>query len=149
MKQTIRLTESDIRRMVMEAMKMLEYINPEGSLDDPNGGDPFGDVRGEIVGDYNGDEKAAENDYSWKLKQRFPSVMPNAVVDKGGAEEEMGNLISARNRNRDWTPSQLHSADKMKKKWINGERDLNDIDDAFYGSSLEEAVTRAIRKYLK
>lgn len=150
MKKIVRLTESDIKRMVMETLNELEYIDPESSLDNPNEGDPFGDYRDEIVNDYNGDEKAAENAYSWGLNQGdYPSTLPFHRVNRNGVNKDIDDIQSIRNRSKEWSQRQLRSADKMKNRWIKGERDLDDIDDAFYGSSLDEAITRAIRKYLR
>ena len=169
MKKTIRLTESKLRGLITKILNETslfydvdnfsgrwtknppeDYIDPEGSLDNPNMGDPFGEYRDEIVNDYNGDEKAAENDYSWDLNQgEYPSILSGCRTNRNGVNRDINNIHTMHNRAKEWTPRQLRSADRMKDKWIKGERGLDDIDDAFYGSSLEEAVTRAIRKYLK
>lgn len=127
-----------------------DYIDPEGSLDNPNGGDPFGEYRDEIVADYDGDEKAAENDYSWDLNQSvYPSIYPYSKINRNGVNREIDDIQRFRNRGKEWLPQQLRSADRMKDKWIKGERDLDDIEDEFYDSSVNESVNRAIRKYLK
>lgn len=65
-----------------------EGIDPEGSLDDPNGGDPFGDERSEIVADYGGDEKAAETDYSWRMRDtgNYPGLDDYYRVGKGAVD---------------------------------------------------------------
>jgi len=148
-RKTIRLTEGELRGLITKILNE-EYINPEGSLDNPNAGDPFGDYRDEIVNDYNGDDRAAENDYSWGLNQGdYPSTLPGHRTNRNGVNRDIDDIHTIHNRAKEWSPKQLRSADRMKDKWIKGERDLDDIDDAFYGSSLNEAVSRAIRKYLK
>ena len=171
MKKTVRLTESELKKMIHQIIKETrldydidnfsgrwtknppeDYIDPEGYLDNPNTGDPFGEFRDEIVNDYNGDEKAAENDYSWDMfdnKGIAPAPDGIGTVTRKGIERDKNDIMNRRNFNTSWTDRQLKSADRMKDKWIKGERDLDDVDDAFYGSSLNEAITRAIRKVLK
>lgn len=169
MKKTITLTESELKGLITKILNETRldydmdnfsgkltknppenYIDPEGSLDSPNAGDPFGDYRDEIVNDYNGDEKAAENDYSWSLNQGdYPSIDPSYRTNRNGVNRDIDNIHTLHNSGKGWSSKQLRSADRMKDKWIKGERGFDDIDDAFYGSSLDEAITRAIKKVLK
>lgn len=169
MKQTIRLTESELKTLIRETLKETElyydvdnfsgrwtknppedYIDPEGSLDDPNGGDPFGDERSEIVADYGGDEKAAETDYSWRMNDtgNYPGLNDYYRVGKGAVDREVDDALTRHNAEKEWTPRQLRSADRIKGRWINRGVKPEDIDDAFHGSSLDEAITRALKKVL-
>lgn len=133
MRKVIKINENELKHIIKRYIK--EYIDPEGCLDDPNAGDPFGDFRSEIVADYDDNEKAAENAYSWGL-----------LHNGNMADLESDRMVNARRHEQEWTPRQLSSADKMKDRWISGERSLEDLDDAFYGSSLDETVTRIITR---
>ncbi len=133
MKKVVKINENKLNSIIKQCIK--EYIDPEGCLDDPNSGDPFGDFRSEIVADYDGDEKAAENAYSWGL-----------VNNEHMSDSEADRMADERRRKQEWSPRQLSSANKMKDRWVRGERSLDDLDDAFYGSSLDEAVNRVLNR---
>lgn len=158
MKQTIRLNERELKHLIRESVKRVlsetrldydidnfsgkwykdvpdDYIDPEGSLDDPNGGDPFGEYRDEIVADYDGDEKAAENDYSWRHFDDKPianSPYSCAKVGKRGIPDDIDDILRAKNRKNYWTDKEQRISDNAKKKWIDGKRDLWDFEDSLY-----------------
>lgn len=172
-KNRIRLNESQLKRIVNDSVKRVlnetrldydvdnfsgrwtklpdDYIDTEGCLDDPNNGcDPFGDYRDEIIADYNGDEKTAENDYSWNLFDKKPIANGEGIgysVNKGGVDMDIDRAINRRNKEKYWNDRQLRMANRMKDKWVGGTRDLEDLEDNF-NDSLNEAIYRAIRKYL-
>lgn len=104
MKKTIRLTESDIRRMVMETMDAWEDAIYKKNQD-------------------------KEFRHRYGLGQGWPHY-DHEDYDNGIWQDDDGKY---------WTV-------------YPGERQatcLDDVDDTFDGGSLDEAVTRAIRKYLK
>lgn len=163
------LGESELKGMIRQIIKETElgydidnfsgrwnksepegYVDPEGLLDTV--GDPFGEYRDEIVNnEYGGDEKSAENDYSWRMfnsKGVAPGFNGIGNISKEGVPNDIDKAITNRNSENNWTDRQIKSADKMKDRWVKGKRSLDDVDDAFYGSSLDEAINKAIKKII-
>ena len=77
--------------------------------------------------------KEGDIEYSWDEYDKENGNLP--IQDKN-RRAIMNANAEGRRFAQNWTPRQLKSAEKMKKKWISGEKDLDDLDDAFYGSSL-------------
>ncbi len=168
-KQQIRLNEASLKEMIRQIIKETElyydtdnfsgrwnknipddYIDPEGSLDNPNQNPKSIEGWGEV---YNsGDNKQDEIDYSWDQfndKGIAPSVYGKfATTSKNNIDKEKDAAMDIRNNKKNWTDRQIKSAGKMKNKWVNGQRSLDDIDDAFYGSSIDEAINKAFKKII-
>lgn len=168
-KQQICLNEASLKQMIRQIIKETElyydtdnfsgrwnknipddYIDPEGSLDDPNQNPKSIEGWGEV---YNsGDNKQDEIDYSWDQfndKGIAPSVYGKiATTSKNNIDKDKDVAMDIRNDKKNWTDRQIKSADKMKNKWLNGQRSLDDIDDAFYGSSIDEAINKAFKKII-
>lgn len=156
MKKAIRLTESDLHRIIKESVNRIlketplnydednfsgrwtksepdydGYIDSDDCLDNPNYTPNSFDDDEWVDGD-----KSMENDYSW---DRFddqavaPGVGGYYKTTKRGVPKEVDDAISLRNRGTQWSDRELGNRDKMMGKWINGERDTDDIDDAWYG----------------
>ena len=165
MKRTIRLRESELRRMVAESVKRGlnetpltydidnfsgkwtknpsydDYVDPEGYLDDPYHNPNSWEDEDWIDGDKN-----MENDYSWDHfdnKSVAPGLDSYYTVGKGAIPREIDNAIANRNREKDWTPSQLRNAKNNKDKWIQGKRSLDDIEDNWEDVA-NESVSRKI-----
>lgn len=164
-----RLGESELKGMIRQIIKETElgydidnfsgrwnknmpddYIDPEGSLDDPNK-DPKSIEGWDEV--YNsGDDKQDEINYSWDefdaSHPAAPSVDGIGKTLKGGFERDANDALNRRSHETNWSDRQIKSADKMRDRWVKGERSLDDVDDAFYGSSLDEAINKAIKKII-
>ena len=92
-------------------------------------------IRDEIVADYDGDEKVAENDYSWRHFDDKPianSPYTCAKVGKRGIPDDIDYILRAKNRKNYWTDKEQRISDNAKKKWIDGKRDLWDFEDSLY-----------------
>lgn len=151
-KQVIRLTESDLRNIIKESVKKvlketrLDYdednfsgkytqfkddgINPDDYLDDPyNKPSHFEDE------DWVDNNKDMEKDYSWDLfnkKSVAPGVGSYYTVNKFGIQNDIDAAHAIRKHKKDWTKKELNNGDRMMSKWVKGERDLDDVDDAWY-----------------
>ena len=152
MKQKIRLTESDLHRIIKESVKKIlketrldydvdnfsgkytktktdDYINPDEYLDDPyNKPNSFDDE------DWIDGDKNMENDYSWNLFNRksiAPSVGGCYNVNKVGVQKDIDDAHIIRNRKKNWSKKELNNGNRMMSKWVKGNRDLDDIDDAW------------------
>ena len=152
-KQLIRLTESDLHNIIKESVKKvlketrLDYdednfsgkytkfkddgINPDDYLDDPyNKPCNFEDE------DWIDNNKDMEKDYSWDLfnqKSVAPSVGGYYNVNKFGIQKDIDDAHAIRKNKKEWTKKELNNGDRMMSKWVKGERNLDDIDDAWDG----------------
>lgn len=151
MRRTIRLTESELKRMITESVRrvlnetrldydvdnfsgkwtknpsMDDYVDDEGYLDDPNHAPNSWDDEDWIDGD-----KDMENDYSWEHfdnKSVAPGLDDYYTVGKGAIPRETDDAIRFRNKEKDWTPRQLKRGERIKNNWIKGKYDLDDVDD--------------------
>lgn len=152
MKKQIKLTESELKQVVKEAaMKVLsetplnydidnfsgrwnkntpdEELNPDDYLDNPYDVPNSWDDDGWVDGD-----KDMENEYSWNAFDRqaiAPGVEDHYNVMKSGVPSEVDKAISRRNKDNDWSEMELRNRDRMMGKWINGERDADQIGDSW------------------
>ena len=148
----IKLTESELKQVVKEAaMKVLsetplnydvdnfsgrwnkntpdEEINPDDYLDNPYDAPNSWDDDGWVDGD-----KDMENEYSWNAFDRqaiAPGVEDHYNVMKTGVPSEVDKAISRRNKDNDWSEMELRNRDRMMGKWVNGERDADQIGDSW------------------
>lgn len=152
MKKQIKLTESELKQVVKEAtMKVLsetplnydvdnfsgrwnkntpdEEINPDDYLDNPYDAPNSWDDDGWVDGG-----KDMENEYSWNAFDRqaiAPGVEDHYNVMKTGVPSEVDKAISRRNKDNDWSEMELRNRDRMMGKWVNGERDADQIGDSW------------------
>lgn len=68
----------------------------------------------------------------------YPGVYGYYDIRKEGVPTEVDYAQNIRNHKTGWTQKELDNRDKMMKKWINGERNEDDIDDAWYGIRMTE-----------
>ena len=75
-----------------------------------------------------------ENEYSWNAFDRqaiAPGVEDHYNVMKTGVPSEVDKAISRRNKDNDWSEMELRNRDRMMGKWVNGERDADQIGDSW------------------
>lgn len=145
-KKLIRLTESDIHKIIKESVKRIlnetrldydvdnfsgkwnkpdydSYIDPEGYLDNPN-------KKAQIERDL----KNIENDYSWDYfdnKSVAPGISNYYTVAKYAIPREVNQAILKRNKEKDWSNRELNNRQRMMKKWIEGKRNTEQIGDSW------------------
>ena len=139
---------------------MDDYVDPEGYLDDPNDNPSSGNGWDDLVSDLGGDEKAAEEEYSWMLHDNQP-VAPGVGgfynVGQRGVEKDVDDAIMMNNRRLYGTNNRI--GDLARKRWVNGRTpgDMEDWTDdmrylhpeAFEESKLRGIVREAIRNVVK
>lgn len=75
-----------------------------------------------------------ENEYSWNAFDRqavAPGVDPYYNVMKSGVPSEIDKAIDMRNRKNDWRDNELRHGRRMMDKWVNGQRDNEDLEDGW------------------
>lgn len=72
-------------------------------------------------------------------KPYYPGVYGYYSVKPEGVPTEVDYAQNARNHNTMWTKRELDNRDKMMGKYIKGERDEDDIDDAWFGIHMNES----------
>lgn len=183
MGKQMRLTEAELKQVIKEAaMKILsetplnydvdnfsgrwnkstpdEELNPSDYLDNPYDAPNSFDDDEWVDGD-----KDIENEYSWNAFDRqavAPGVDDHYNVMKTGVPSEIDKAISRRNKENDWSEMELKNRDRMMDKYVNGERDADDIGDAWDGihyeskkplklteSELKQVVKEAAMKIIK
>jgi hypothetical protein len=106
-----------------------DYIDANDCLDDPyNKPCSFEDE------DWIGGDKDLEKDYSWDLFNRksvAPGVGGYYTVNKHGIQKDVDDAHTIRNRKKNWTKQELNNGDRMMHKWLQGKRELEDIDDSW------------------
>lgn len=189
MKKTIRLNQSGLRNLIRESVKralmeteltydvdnfsgrwnktepnMDDFIDPEGYLDDPNNNPHHDEEWDEYVDDFDGDVKAAEEDYSWNLHDTqpvAPGVGGHYTVGKNGVENDVDDAIAINNR-RLYGDEKAKDriANRARAKWTNGKNSPEDIEDwtddmrftrpeAFGESKLRSIVKESVKRVLK
>lgn len=129
----ISLSESDIMYMVNESVKK---ILKEWQTDPDTGTDEFWSEMDpnrrtrtlkDIESDESWDEFDDENGF-------VPSVgLANAGTRKNQTGQDVDDALSIRNGEKYWNKRELANRDKMMSKYIDGSRDEDDIDDAWFG----------------
>ena len=159
MKKQVKLTESELKRVIKEAtMRVLRETALDYDVDNFSGrwtkgepsdedlalsnsvangeylDDPFNSPNSFDDEDWIDGDKDMENDYSWDLFDRKPiaqGIDDYYSVNKGAVPREVGNAIDRRNRKNDWSGRELRNRDRMMNRWVQGERSLEDIEDAW------------------
>jgi len=161
MNKQMKLTEAELKQVVKEAaMKILsetplnydidnfsgrwtkgepdysEYIDPEGYLDDPLDRTSIERELADDEWEWGKDKtmKDVENDYSWDRfdkKAVSPGLDPWYSVMKSGVPSEVDKAIDMRNRDNDWRENELRHGRRMMDKWVNGQRDNEDLEDGW------------------
>ena len=175
MSKQMRLTEAELKQVVKEAaMKILSETPLNYDIDNFSGrwnksepsdeewaladsaanGDyldnPFNPPNSWDDDEWVDGDKDMENDYSWDRFDGKPIAQgldPYYKVGKGVVGREVDDAISRRNRENDWSERELRNRDRMMNKYVNGERDADDIGDAWddihYESKKPMKVTEA------
>ena len=134
-----------------------EYVDDEGYLDDPYKNNEIEDALKDDEWEWGKDMdlKGAENYYSWDRFDGKPiaqGIDPYYKVGKGAVGREVDDAISRRNRENDWSERELMNRNRMMDKYVNGERDADDISDAWddihYESKKPTRVTEAELKQI-
>lgn len=76
-------------------------------------------------------DKDMENEYSWdrfEHKPIAPGLDPYYSVGKRAVPREVDNAIDMRNRKNDWRDNELRHGRRMMDKWVNGQRDNEDLE---------------------
>lgn len=98
----------------------------EGYLEEPN----------DIDADWAGFDEDEDNNHSWELfndKPIAPGVGGGYTVGKRGIPSDIERAQSDRkDQKRDWNERELRRGSKSMSRWIEGENDLDDIDDDWY-----------------
>ena len=163
MGQQMVVTEGELKEIIKEAtMKVLsetplnydidnfsgrwnkntpdEELNPDDYLDNPYDAPNSWDDDEWVDGD-----KDMENEYSWNAFDRqaiAPGVEDHYNVMKTGVPGDVNKAISWRNKDNDWSEMELRNRDRMMGKWINGERDADDIGDSWEDIHYESKAPR-------
>ena len=116
-----------------------DYIDgeSEGYFDDPN---RKRDIELDLD-DYASEEgdtrpmKDIENDYSWGLHDNQPIAQgvesEYYKTTKAGVPHEVDYALRMRNRENNWSDRELRHGGRMMDKYVNGQRDADDIGDAW------------------
>ena len=113
-----------------------EYIDDEGYLDDPYKHDEIENALADDEWEWGKDMdmKGAENEYSWDRFEHKPIAQgldPYYSVGKRAVPREVDNAIDMRNRKNDWRDNELRHGRRMMDKWVNGQRDNEDLEDGW------------------
>ena len=113
-----------------------EYIDDEGYLDDPYKKNEIEDALKDDEWEWGKDMdlKGAENYYSWDRFEHKPIAQgldPYYKVGKRAVGRETDDAINMRNRQNDWSDRELRHGRRMMDKWVNGQRDNEDLEDAW------------------
>ncbi len=113
-----------------------EYVDDEGYLDNPNKHDEIEYALADDEWEWGNDMdmKGAENEYSWdrfENKPIAPGISPYYSVGKRAIPRDIDNAIDMRNRQTDWSEKELRHGRRMMDKWVNGQRDNENLEDAW------------------
>ena len=84
--------------------------------------------------DWIDNNKDMEKDYSWDLfnqKSVAPGVGGYYNVNKFGIQKDIDDAHAIRKHKKDWAKKELNNGNRMMSKWVKGERNLDDVDDAW------------------
>lgn len=148
----IKLTEAELKQVVKEAaMKILSETPLNYDIDNFSGrwtkGEPsdeelaLADAQGDYLDNpfhapnsWNDDDwvdgdKNLENEYSWDLHDRMAKKTPMmSPVDR--QHDIMDAAANRRDHASYWTNSDDARGNRLMNKWVNGERSLDDLEDA-------------------
>ena len=158
-KKVIRLTESDLHKIITESVHGIlsetelnydidnfsgrwnksepdynEYVDQEGYLDNPMDKDEIEMNLLDDNDDYFTNAKDIENDYSWNEfdnKSIAQGLDDYYKVSKKAVPGEVNYAIKKRNKDKDWSDRELNTGRRMMKKWVNGERDAEQVGDSW------------------
>lgn len=152
-KKRIRLTESDLHRIIKESVKQIlketrldydednfsgryninnnsDYIDDYGYIDNPN------------EKPYLGGDKKQENEYSWREFDThgvIPTASGNGKFFRKGTDKYIKKDVNDSLYNRDlhkyWTERDIDRANRLKNRWINGKRSTESLEDANFNIS--------------
>lgn len=76
-----------------------------------------------------------EDELGWYLfiRNRYPSAFGNPLSSEWGIDREKDDLMALRNKDTQWTDSELRDRDRMMRGWIDGDRTPDDIGDSWEG----------------
>ena len=119
MKQVIRLTESDLHRMIKESVKQ---VLKETSLytDDPY---HYNEYYDEDPREEYPNGKQGDIDYSW---DEFDIKNGNMPFQKDNQHYFMNLQAKAKNIRDNWTAKELQRAEKQKQRYLGG-KNINDF----------------------
>jgi hypothetical protein len=125
--EPIKLTESELKQVVKEAaVKVIkewgfpdegfgdDYNTPYGDIDDPRADYPIG--------------KEGDVEFSWDKDAYDHDETPLRMKNH---HDEMDRLAARRDRDSYWNDTELRNRNRMMDKYIKGERDADDIGDAW------------------
>lgn len=160
-KKILRLTESEFNKLLEGAIKQVlsetplnydidnfsgRYTKSEPTYEEQalanssaNGDyldDPFNAPNSFDDDEWVDGDKDMENDYSWQRFDNKPiarSADGFYKINKSAVPSDVDNALDIKNRKDGWTNRELDNSGRMMKKWVDGERDVYDIDDAWAG----------------
>jgi hypothetical protein len=159
MNKQMKLTEAELKQVVKEAaMKILsetplnydidnfsgrwtksEPSDEEWALADSaaNGDyldDPFHEPNSWDDDEWIDGDKDMENDYSWdrfENKPMAPGLDNSYLAGKRSIPRDIDSAIAQRNRKNNWSDGELRHGRRMMDKWVNGQRDNEDLEDGW------------------
>lgn len=133
MEDQIKLTEEELKQVIKEAATKILSEGPEDwALADSraNGDyldDPYHEPNSWDDDGWEDGNKDMENDYSWNLHDRINNIGKSPV-------DHQHDIMNAAQARRDhasyWTDNDNERGNRLMNKWINGERSLDDLEDA-------------------
>lgn len=79
-------------------------------------------------------DKDMENDYSWdrfENKPMAPGLDNSYLAGKRSIPRDIDSAIAQRNRKNNWSDGELRHGRRMMDKWVNGQRDNEDLEDGW------------------
>ena len=112
-----------------------DFVDSEGYLDDP---ERKSDIEHAMDDDdyyqLYGNPTDAENDYSWNLfnhKAKYPGAYGYYDVADDALPMEKNMIMTDHELGKNWTGRELRNRDRMMSKWVNGEREAEQIGDSW------------------
>ncbi len=116
--------ESTVRESVIKTIK--EWGFPEGMDDGDNVTDDWTD--------FYPDTKEGEKEYSWDVYNYENNITP---LRKDFQHKEMNLKAKNRDINQYWTDKEMERGKKLMNKWVDGRRDTEDLEDAYFAPRKE------------
>lgn len=141
MKRTIKLKESELKRMISESVRR---VLKESLTDDDafmyNYRDAMSDYYDNDPRDDYSPGKKGDNEYSW---DEFAYQNANTPLIKQYRQKTMNDMQFNRNLKKYWNKKDNERGRKIMKNWVNGKRSLDDLEDAKFDIN---ASIRGLRK---